>query len=185
MHILLGSQHLWQTIDILPTDVAVVGNLNPALLALFGSDKHYAIGSSGTVDGARSCILQHVNAIDVGRVEIVDVTSHAVYNIKRCRAAVGTGTTDGDLKAVARLTGVGLDVHTRSFALQSAEHLRGVHLFDIVALDLYSGTGDEFLLLYTITDNDHILKGLVIGLHRNGKVGLVSHCDFLRFVANV
>ena len=112
-------------------------------------------------------------------------SGHTIYNIKRCRAAVGTGTTDGNLEAVARLTRVGLNVHTRRLALQGTENLCGVHLLDIVALDLHGGTGDEFLFLHTITDDDNVLKSLIVGFQRDGEVGLISDSDLLSLVANV
>ena len=153
---------------------------------MLGSDKDHAISTVGTIDGCRCCVLQHINAFDVGRIEVIDVAaSYSINNIDRLGITVGTSTTHCYFETITRLTGNGRNVHTRSFALQSTEHLSGIHLFDIFTLDLYSGTGDEFLLLHTITDDDNILKSLVVGLQRDCKVGLISDGDFLCLIAYI
>ena len=167
LHILLGIQHLWHAIYIRPTNVAIVRYLDLALLTLLGSNKDNTIGCGRTIDGTGCGILQNVDTLDVGRVQVVDITCYTINNIKRSCVAVGTGTTDRNLKAITRLTGSRLNVNTRSLALQSAEHLCGIHLLNIITLHFDSRTCDEFFLLNTITYDNNLIKSLVVCLHGN------------------
>ena len=165
LHILLGCQHLWHAIYVSPTYVTIVRYLNLTLLTLLGSYKDNTIGCGRTIDGTRCGILQDVDTLDVGRVQVIDITCYPINNIKRSCVAVGTGTTDRNLKAITRLTGSRLNVNTRSLALQSAKHLCGIHLLNIITLYLDGSTGNELLLLHTITYDNNFIKSLVIGLH--------------------
>ena len=165
LHILFGSKHLRHSIYVSPTYVAIVRYLDLTLLTLLGCYQDNTIGSGRTIDGTRCGILQDVNTLDVGRVQVVDITCYTINNIKRSCVAVGTGTTDRNLKAITRLTGSRLNVNTRSLALQSAKHLCGIHLLNIITLYLDGSTGNELLLLHTITYDNNFIKSLVIGLH--------------------
>ena len=165
LHILFGSKHLRHSIYVSPTYVTIVRYLNLTLLTLLGSYKDNTIGCGRTIDGTRCGILQDVDTLDVGRVQVIDITCYPINNIKRSCVAVGTGTTDRNLKAITRLTGSRLNVNTRSLALQGAQHLCGIHLLNIITLYLNSRTGNELFLLNTITYNNDLIKSLVIGLH--------------------
>ena len=170
LHILLGCQHFWHAIYVSPTYVGIVRYLNLPLLTLLGSYKDNTIGCGRTVDGTRCGILQYVDTLNVGRVQVVDITCYTINNIKRSCVAVGTGTTDRNFKAITRLTGSRLNINTRSLALQSAEHLCGIHLLNIITLYLNGRTGNELFLLHTITYNNNLIKSLVIGLHGDSNV---------------
>ena len=165
LHILLSCQHLWHAIYVSPTYVAIVRYLDLTLLTLLGCYQDNTIGSGRTINGTRCGILQYVDTLDVGRVQVVDITCYTINNIKRSCVAVGTGTTDRNLKAITRLTGSRLNVNTRSLALQSAEHLCGIHLLNIITLYLNGRTGNELLLLNTITYDNNFIESLVIGFH--------------------
>ena len=165
LHILLSCQHLWHAIYVSPTYVGIVRYLDLTLLTLLGSYKDNTIGSSRTVNGTGCGILQNVDTLDVGRVQVVDITCYTINNIKRSCVAVGTGTTDRNLKAITRLTGSRLNVYTRSLALQSAQHLSGIHLLNIITLHLNGRTGNELLLLNTITYDNNFFESLVVCLH--------------------
>ena len=165
LHILLGIQHLWHAIYVSPTYVGIVRYLDLTLFTLLGSYQDNTIGSGRTIDGTGCGILQNVDTLDVGRVQVVDITCYTINNIKRSCVAVGTGTTDRNLKAITRLTGSRLNVNTRSLALQSAEHLCGIHLLNIITLYLNGRTGNELLLLNTITYDNNFFESLVVCLH--------------------
>ena len=184
-HILLGCQHLWHAIYVSPTYVGIVRYLNFALLTLLGSYQNNTIGSSRTIDSTRCRIFQYVNTLNVGRVQVIDITSHTIYDIKRSCITVGTSTTDRDLKTITRLTRSSLNINTRSLTLQSSEHLCGIHLLNIVTLHLDGRTCNEFLFLNTITYNNDLVEGLVVCLQGNIDVGLCSNFDFLCLVTDI
>ena len=185
LHILLGIQHLWHAIYVSPTYVGIVRYLNLALLTLLGSNKDNTIGCGRTVDGTGCSILQNVDTLDVGRVQVVDITCYTINNIKRSSVAVGTGTTDRNLKAITRLTGSRLNVYTRSLALQGAQHLSGIHLLNIITLHLDGRTGNELLLLNTITYDNNLFESLVVCLHCDVKIRLITYNDFLLLVTDI
>ena len=185
LHILLGIQHLWHAIYVSPTYVGIVRYLDLTLFTLLGSYKDNTIGSSRTVDGTGCGILQYVDTLDVGRVQVVDITCYTINNIKRSCVAVGTGTTDRNLKAITRLTGSRLNVYTRSLALQGAQHLSGIHLLNIITLHLDGRTGNELLLLNTITYDNNFFESLVVCLHCDVKIRLITYNDFLLLVTDI
>ena len=185
LHILLGSQHLRHTIYVSPTYVGIVRYLDLTLLTLLGSYQDNTIGCGRTVDGTGCGILQNVDTLDIGRVQVVDITCYTINNIKRSCVAVGTGTTDRNLKAITRLTGSRLNVDTRSLALQSAQHLSGIHLLNIITLHLNGRTGNELLLLNTITYDNNFFESLVVCLHCDVKIRLITYNDFLLLVTDI
>ena len=185
LHILLGSQHLWHTIYVSPTYVGIVRYLDLTLLTLLGSYEDNTIGCGRTVDGTGCGILQNVDTLYVGRVQVVDITCYTINNIKRSCVAVGTGTTDRNLKAITRLTGSRLNVNTRSLALQSAQHLCGIHLLNIITLHLNGRTGNELFLLNTITYDNNFFESLVVCLHCDVKIRLITYNDFLLLVTDI
>ena len=185
LHILLGIQHLWHAIYVSPTYVGIVRYLDLTLFTLLGSYKDNTIGSGRTIDGTGCGILQNVDTLDVGRVQVVDITCYTINNIKRSCVAVGTGTTDRNLKAITRLTGSRLNVYTRSLALQGAQHLSGIHLLNIITLYLNGRTGNELLLLNTITYDNNFFESLVVCLHCDVKIRLITYNDFLLLVTDI
>ena len=185
LHILLGCQHLRHAIYVSPTYVGIVRYLNLTLLTLLGSYQDNTIGCSRTVDGTGCGILQNVDTLDVCRVQVVDITCYTINNIKRSSVAVGTGTTDRNLKAITRLTGSRLNVNTRSLALQGTQHLSGIHLLNIVTLHLDGRTGNELLLLNTITYDNNFFESLVVCLHCDVKIRLITYNDFLLLVTDI
>ena len=185
IHILLSIQHLGQTIDIRPTDVTVVRHLDLTSLTLLGGHEDHTVSSSRTVDGAGCSVLQHVDTLDVGRVQVVDITTgHTVDNVKRSGVTIGTSTTDSHLKAITGLTRYGLNRHTRALALESAEHLCGVHLGDVLTLHLNSSTSDQLLLLDTITYDNHFVKNGIVVLHRDVEMILIANGNLLSLVTD-
>ena len=55
-----------------------------------------------------------------------------------------------------------MDVDTGGLALQCAEHLCGVHLLDVFALDFHGCASNEFFLLDTVANYDNFVKLLVV-----------------------
>ena len=69
----------------LPAVREIVVDLCLAHLTLLGGYENYTVGSTGTIDGTRSSILQHLDTLDITRVEIVETTldRHTVYDVER------------------------------------------------------------------------------------------------------
>ena len=79
-----------------------------AILCTLGSNQDDTIGSTVTIKGSRSCILQYRHALDIIRVQLRDVTieSCAIYYIKRLVSILyqGSDTTDVDSWSLTWLT---------------------------------------------------------------------------------
>ena len=181
LHIFLGSQHLRQTIDVGPAEVGIVAHLQLAGLALLGGHDDHTVGGGRTIDGARGGVLQHIDALDVGGVDVVDIaTRHAVDDVERSRVAVGAGTANRHLETITWLTRRRLDGHTRRLALERAESLSGVELLNVLALDLDCGTSDEFLLLNTITGYHHFVQFRSLVFEADVDCRLTREGNFLR-----
>ena len=79
-----------------------------AILCTLGSNQDNTIGSTVTIEGCRSSILQYRHALDVVRVQLRDVTieSCAIYHIKRLVSILyqGSDTTDVDRRSLTWLT---------------------------------------------------------------------------------
>ena len=144
------------------------GGLLLADLALAGGHEYDAVGGAGTVDGGGSRILEDVDGLDIGRVEVIQIAAgHTVDDDERVGVAVGAETADGDVVAGTRHTAGLDDIHTRDRAVESAEGVGGVLLLDVFTGNINSGTREEFLLLGTITDDDGLFEHLVVFLERD------------------
>ena len=184
LHILLRVAEVRHLGDELPAVVAVVGHHGAAFLTLLGGHEHDAVRSTGTVDGGRCSILEHVDGLDVSGVEGAEATAcHTVDDVERVGIADSTHTADVDLVAFARLAGGLSDGNARALALESAQDGGCAEFRQVTTLHLYGGTGDEFLLLHTVTDDDRLGKLVQIGIERNVQGVLAIHGDFRRDVA--
>ena len=183
-HILLGIEHLHLVDGFLPTLVSVEADHGTAVLTALRGDEHHAVGRLRTIDGGRGSVLQHVDALDVGRIERSDVAADAVYNIKRRRGTGGADTTDIDLESLTGLSRLRDDGHAGGLPLQCLQRIGGVELGHVVALDLKGGAGDEFFLLHTVADDHDIVERVGLFGKLNGKV-VACHLHFLLHKTNV
>ncbi len=122
VHILLGVQELGHLLHVLDAVEAVIGDADPAGLALLGGDEDDTVRTTRTVDGAGGGVLQDVDALDIRGVEGVDAAAgHAVDHIQRGIGTDGTHTADVDVVARARLSGRTHDAHTGGGGLHGAQ----------------------------------------------------------------
>ena len=157
--ILLGVERSGCFGQILEADVAVVLDRGFSLFPLFGRNQDYTVGGAGSVDGGRSGVFQYIDRLDVRGVQHADVAvGYTIYNIKRCRVADCSETTNRHLESFARFTALFGNVHTGSLALQGSEGIHCVQLGDVVAFDLHGSACDQFLLLYTVTDSHKLIE---------------------------
>lgn len=61
--------------------------------------------------------------------------------------------------------------------MQSLQRTVGVHLCDVFSLDVQVSAGEKFLLLHTVTDDNDILKTLVVFFQCYVDGVLCSHLD--------
>ena len=155
-----GSRTLERVGD---ADIAVVLGGYLAFLTLLGGDEDDAVGGTGAVDGGGGSVLEDVDALDVAGVDAVKtvVGGTALYTVddeERRGLADGARTTDVDLEALAWLRRRLRDADTRRNGLHGCEGVGGVHLSDVLASDLHRSTGDEFLLLNTVADDNDLIE---------------------------
>ena len=177
--ILLSVEQVGHLIDVLPAGVTVVGYLRLSLMALLGRDENDTVGGARTVDGGRSSILEHVHALNVGRVEIVKVALHAVDEHERLRAARGAYTSYIYFITAARHTRRLRELHARRTALQGGKRIDSAKLGYLVALHLHGSTGDKLFLLHAIANDHHIVERMGIVLQRD-RQGLTADTHILR-----
>ena len=83
----------------LPSVREVVVDRSLANLSFLGSHEDNTIGSSRTIDSTRGSILQHLNRLDIGRVNrfhTILVGRHSVDDVKRFGIVDSTDTTHAD-----------------------------------------------------------------------------------------
>ena len=100
---------------------AVVGNVGIALGALSGGDDNYAAGSLKAIYRGRCTVLKYGDALDIGRINIVDAAGReAVHNVRHAVHA----TADAQRSLVhARFAGF---LHRGDTCQFTCEHLRYV-----------------------------------------------------------
>ena len=66
-------------------DVRVVAHAGVARLAPLGRDEHDAVGAARPVDRRGAGVLEHLDRLDVARVQVADAAGHrdAVKNVER------------------------------------------------------------------------------------------------------
>ena len=159
VHVLLGIEELGHPRDVLDPIETVIRDDEPVALALLGRNEDDTVRTTCTVDGAGSRVLEDIDALDVGRVQRVDVTTrNAVDDVQRGIGTDGTHTADVHIVTRSRLAGRVHDAHTRSGGLHGTEGAGGIEFGQIVALDLHGGAGHELLLLDTITHHHHFFE---------------------------
>ena len=166
IHILLSRQNGRNLVQILHAVVAVISNFARTCLTLLSGDQNDAVSSTRTIDSCRSCVLQNIDRLNIRGVQRRKATiGHTVHNIQRCVRTSGTHTTNINLEALIEETTIRCDVHTGGLALQCAKRIDSVHLSDILTLNLNGCTGEELLLLNTITYDNDIFNHVAVFFH--------------------
>ena len=98
-HILAGIEHRRLAGHVLPTVIGIETDLCLTLTTIFGGHEHHTIGSLSTIDGSRGGILQHIDTLDIGRIQSRDVATNTIDQIEGTGTAYGTETTNLNLPA--------------------------------------------------------------------------------------
>ena len=112
--ILIGAEHLLQLGGLLPAIGNVEAYLCLAFLTRLGGNDDNAVGTTGTVDSGRGCILKNVDALDFRGSDVADRSyREAIDNVERrvvLRKRTATTHTDLDV-GIGGAFGGG-DIHT-------------------------------------------------------------------------
>ena len=160
-------------------EVHVYVNLVVVLGALLGGDDDNTVGCTGTEDGGGRSVLQHGEALDIGRVDGGQRVCHAVDAYLRDGEAVdhdqrvvvglqGGAATDTDGVAGTRSTITGGHHHTGALTLQEGSRGSGDTLVQLVGLHSGDRTGHIVLLYGTVTDDHHLVQEMGILFEGNG-----------------
>ena len=95
-------------------------------LRTLGRDNNDTIGSTRTIDGGRSRILEHLNRLDIARVQRTQVLigGNTINHIQGVASVNRTDTTDTDTCPLRARRSIGVHLNTRQTPLQAAEHVR-------------------------------------------------------------
>ena len=153
----LGAVHELREVGIhAGTHGTVVGDTGVALVAFLGSDDNHAAGGLEAIDGGRSTVLQYGDALDIGRVNVVDIVHReTVHHVGH---AVNGATDAQGCLVQARFTGF---LHGGDTGELTGQHLRNVggrSLQEFIALDGAHGGRQGFLLGRTVTYHHYIFQ---------------------------
>ena len=161
----------------LPTRREIIVDRSPAQLTFLGGDEHYAIGSTGTVDGTRGSVLQHLYRLDVAGVDVVDATlkRHTVDDVERVAVINGTRTTYTDARTSTGLSGRGRYVDTGCQTLQGIVNADGSFALQVLSAHLGNGCGHYAFFLHTVTDDHHLVQCGLVFLQYNAHLVFGHH----------
>ena len=176
-----GVGRALETGRVLEAEGIVVRNARALVLTLLGGHDDDTVGRVQAVDGGGG-ILQDGNALNVLGVELGEVggtvAGDTVDDHER-----GAVATDGDhVVEGTRLTGFLTDQQTWHLALEVVDEVFGLGGLDVVGGDGRDGTGQGFLALNAVTDDDNVFKHFRIFRHDHAHVG--GSGDFLGGVAD-
>ena len=184
-HVVLRPEHGRQLPRLGVQVARGIGDARIALASILGGDDDHTVGGSGSVDGARGCILQDVHRLDVARVDVVDVAElHTVHDVERGVVPVGADAADEDALPGSRLAAGFVDDQTGGKAFQRGRHVRHGNAFDVLGGDLGDGAGGDLLLLSAISDHDDLVHQLGVDGEGHPDGGCVLHGKGLGHVAD-
>ena len=117
----IERHHRWLQTRPLQGDTSAVVHLYLTFLTLLGSDEHYAVSGTRTIDCC-STVLQEVDTLNIVSTNRVDVTSHTVDDDQRATRVLRHRATKLHVPAlIARRRARTGNHHTRHLALQSLQ----------------------------------------------------------------
>ena len=167
----LGAVHESREIRVhRHADRPVIGDVRVTLVTLAGGDDDHAASSLQAVHGRGSAVLQDRNALDIGRVDVVDVVhGEAVHHIGDSI----NGTADAERGLVqARFAGLLDGGNAGQLTGEDLRYVRGRGLQELVALDGGHGRRQGLLLGRAIAHDDDILQIEGVFRHRDVQAGL-------------
>ena len=169
---------------ILHTVGEVVGNLGLTLGSFLCGDEHNTVRCTGTINSTGSSILEHLDTLDVVRVQEIDAASReTIYNVEGLGVVDGTDTTDTDLCTGIRSTGALDNRNTGGHTLQDIVHTGLSGGLEVLGGDAGNGGGHHRFLLHTITDDDGLFQHLGIVLEDDSQCLIGRYRKLTAFIA--
>ena len=132
-----------------------------ALITALGGYQDDAVCGTGAINGGGRGILEHLDGLDVVRVQLVDIRGRdAVNHPQGAYAGIvhGGSTTDDDGGAFTRLSGTGSNLDTGGRALQGIEHIGGHLVLNVFLGHRDDGTGNVPFLGGTVTNHHGLIQ---------------------------
>ena len=173
--IVLGAHHFWYIICIRETETCIECYLCCACLTCLGLYHDNTIGTAGTIDGGRRCVLQYLDALDIFRADTFKtcLANDTVYYVEGGVALVyGTGTTYTDFHGSTRNT-TRHYLHTRHTSVEGILNTCNRLVLEILAVQNCHRTCQVGLLYCTVTDDYGLFK----------HVGIILQSDVERTTA--
>ena len=153
--------------------------------AVFRGDDDDPVCCTGTVDGTGGRILQYINRLDVGRVDVVDVAKlQSIYDEKWRVVTIRANTANEYGLASTGLSARFIDKQTGSLAFQRRNDVRHGNALDVFRSDFGNGSRRDSFLLSAIPYDDHFADEFGV-FHQHNRQGLrVGNFFDLRLVTD-
>ena len=162
-----------------------------ALRAFLRRDHHHAVGATRTVDGGSRSVLQDFDGLDVGSIDVVEVTVNqgkAIDHVERVIARIDRSRTTDTQRRHLAWTQVVEDGKTRRLALQGFERVGGKGRSDGIRTERSGRTRQVRLAHRTVAHHYHVVEQFgILGegdLHRRSCLdilgGIADERDFER-----
>ena len=150
-------------------------------VALLRRDEDDTIGGTGAVDGGRSRILEDLDALDVVRVQVGDITLHAVDQAERILALVdGRTAADEETRRGTGQVVVGRDAQAGDLALEGVADRRDRRVHQLFTVHFGDGGGQGLAGLGAVTDDHDVVQQVFI--HLQGHIDDSGTADALLLV---
>ena len=143
------------------TPLCVNSNVTFAYLTRLGSDDDDTIGTTGTIKSRRRSILQYCHALNIRRVNRIDIAIvwRTVNYDKRIITSIDRAdSTDTDCRGRTRSTRSFYHLHTSGLTFQSINNVGYLNLTDFTCAYNSSRTSKGRFLFSTISNDHHFVK---------------------------
>ena len=155
----------------------------------FGCHQDDTIGRTRTIDGRTTGILQHRDAFNVVRVQVIQrrrTGNQTVNHNQRVIVSHGTHTTDIDVQAVViRIHVLALNDQVGRCALQGLGRIRHRTVFKHLITDLIDRTRDALPRAGTVTNHHDLIQFLGVFAQHNLYMILALRVDLLGQITDV
>ena len=202
----IGIKHLYPTTYALDTPRSIHLNLRLTNLPLSGGNDNDTIGTTRTVNGSSGCILQHLNLLDIIRIDhrqrrsllIIttgSLTARGAVGVSTIRYTINdiqglrtggkrVGATYCDADTSTRRAVALLHIDTSNLSLHAVSHIWRTTCHEILALDLGDRAAEVAFLHRTIAYHDNLFHHGGI-LHKgNLDLCLTLHINHLGLIPN-
>ena len=187
LHLLVAIHRMCGIGSAIERVVEVEAHRCSASLTTLGGDDDDTIGTTGTIDSGRRCILQYLHRLNVGWVDVEGRTvCHTIHENQRIIGSQHrTGTTKIDAHSRTRLTTALLQVHARNLCLHRLHRIRRSYILQVIRLDRSHGTREVAFLNDTIADDNQLIQRVVVLFHYNRNSVLTTYLHRLFLISNI